>query len=48
MKKIFSEPEIEILNFLCDQGFDSETTSGPGLPGGAVPGGDVDENGMPV
>ena len=47
MKKLFSEPEIEILNFLCDQGFDSENTSGPGLPGG-VTGGDVVENGMPV
>lgn len=37
MKKIFSEPEIEILNFLCSDGFDSENTGG-----GVVGGGDGD------
>lgn len=50
MKKLFSEPEIEILNFLCsDQGYDSPTLEGGGVSGGGMPGGeDVDENGMPT
>ena len=28
MKKLFTEPEIEILSFLCDNGYDSYTKPG--------------------
>lgn len=36
MKKLFTEPEVEILTFLCDEapGFDSVTTGGDGVGGG--------------
>ena len=36
MKKLFTEPEIEILSFLCDEapGVDSVTTGGSGVGGG--------------
>ncbi len=35
MKKLFAEPEIEILTFLCDGGaVDSVTTGGDGIGGG--------------
>ncbi len=39
MKKLFVEPEIEILNFLCDQGVDSPSTSPDedGTEGGLLP-----------
>lgn len=39
MKKLFAEPEIEILTFLCDEGTlapDSVTTGGDGIEGGDV------------
>ena len=31
MKKVFTEPEIEILNFLCNQGIDSANLGGGGV-----------------
>lgn len=36
MKKLFTEPEVEILTFLCDEplGADSVTTGGESVPGG--------------
>ena len=35
MKKLFAEPEVEILKFLCDDSVlqDSVTTGGEGQPG---------------
>lgn len=35
MKKLFTEPDIEILSFLCDEplGVDSVTTGGDGIQG---------------
>ncbi len=40
MKKLFTEPEIEILNFLC-----SDTTAAPGSPdqGEILPGDNAGE-----
>ena len=37
MKKLFTEPEVEILTFLCDGlvGADSVTTGGESVPGGS-------------
>lgn len=39
MKKLFTEPEIEILSFLCDElpGADSVTVGGEGEDGGELP-----------
>lgn len=42
MKKIFTEPEIEILSFLCNDGADSYTTGGSGASGGALDGDQTD------
>lgn len=46
MKKLFTEPEIEILNFLCDTapGIDSADV---GLEEGGVAGGDNNELPLP-
>ena len=37
MKKLFTEPDIEILSFLCDEplGVDSVNTGGTGVGGGS-------------
>ncbi len=38
MKKLFTEPEIEILSFLCDQpGADSFDLNGGEVDGGDLP-----------
>ncbi len=34
MKKVFTEPEVEILNFLCDGLVDSTNTGGGSVSGG--------------
>ena len=34
MKKLFTEPEIEILSFLCNGEYDSLTPGGTGADGG--------------
>ncbi len=36
MKKTFTEPEIEILSFLCNGEYDSLTPGGPGTDGGDI------------
>ena len=47
MKKLFTEPEIEIISFLCDEapGVDSFTV---GSSGGGVGGGNTDSGELPL
>ena len=43
MKKLFTEPDIEILKFLCNEG----TVASPGDDTVILPGGDGEEGNLP-
>lgn len=42
MKKLFTEPELEILTFLCNNNPEADSVTLPGEDSG-TPGGDLDD-----